>query len=272
MVILIADADEETRLALAEAIAVIDGTAQVIEVCDGAELQSALTGSTPDVVFIDTILPGTDAAAIMAWRQTAGLRTVVVLVADLLSRRWSNIARCINAYDVILKPLDVRSVERVLRAAPHLRRDLSLLLVQPSGRARDLTLQVLEGSLFTISTIEADAGAIALRTTRMRSFDLAFVSFGIADMPALEVACRIDAQHPGTKIVLIGRRSDAMTAAQLALFGAQAYLPMPFTAADVDRLVYEVFGLWQPYLVKALREEEGKFMLDAARPALAVPA
>jgi len=258
MNILIADADEETRLALVETIAAARPDARVVETRDGRELQAALAGAAPDILFIDTILPGADATAIMAWRETVGARTVVVLVADLLADHWSGIARRIDAYDVMLKPLTARGVDRVLQAAAVLRRGLSLLFADPSGRTRALAGHVLQRSLFAFSVTEAEGGAAALRAVRIQGFDLVLVSFGLVDMPALEVACRIGALHPGTRIVMVGRLSEAMTPARLTLFGARAFLPMPFTAADVDRLTYEVFDLWQPYLVKALREEEAK--------------
>jgi DNA-binding NtrC family response regulator len=258
MKILIADADEETRLVLAEAIAAVRPDVRVVETRDGRELQAALAGAAPDILFIDTILPGADAAAIMAWRESVGARTVVVLVADLLADRWSGIARRIDAYDVMLKPLTAQGVDRVLQAAEVLRRGLSLLFAEPSGRTRALAGHVLRRSLFDFSVTEAEGGASALRAARLQDFDLALVSFGLVDMPALEVACRIEALHPGTRIVMVGRRSEAMTSARLALFGARAFLPMPFTVADVDRLTYEVFDLWQPYLVKALRGEEAR--------------
>lgn len=258
MDILIADADEETRLALAEAIATLRPDARVVEVRDGRELRAALAMAAPDIAFIDTILPGADAAAIVAWRETVGARTVVVLVADLLADRWSGIARRIDAYDVMLKPLTAQGVGRVLQAAAILRRGLTLLFAEPSGRTRALAGQVLQRSLFDFSVTEAEGGGAALRAARLQRFDLALVGFGLVDMPALEVACRIGALHPDTRIVMVGRRAEALTPARLALFGARAFLPMPFTAADVDRLTYEVFDLWQPYLVKALREEEAR--------------
>lgn len=258
MKILIADADEETRLTLVEAITTIQPQARIAEVCDGRELHAALAGTAPDILFIDTIFPGADAATIMAWREVVGARTVVVLIADLLANRWSRIAKCIDAYDVILKPLNAQSVQRVLQAAVVLRRDLRLLFVEPSDRTRSLAEQVLQRSLFGFSISIAESGTAALRAVRLQDFDLAFVSFAATDVPALEIACRINALHPTLKTVMLGRRADAIPSAQLALFGAHAFLEMPFTAADLDRLIYEVFDLWQPYLVKALREEEAK--------------
>lgn len=258
MDILIADADEETRLALVEAITAVAPNARIAETRDGHELQAALVSTAPDILFIDTILPGADAATIMTWREAAGAQTVVVLIADLLADRWSRIARCIDAYDVILKPLSTQSVCRVLQATVFLKHNLRLLFVEPQERTRVLAGHIFQRSLFGFSVTAVENGAAALRAARLQSFDLAFLSFGVIDVPALEIACRINSQYPTTKIIMLGRKADAISPAQLALFGAHAFLALPFTASDVDRLVYEVFDLWQPYLVKALRDEEAK--------------
>jgi CheY-like chemotaxis protein len=271
--ILVADADEETRLALVEAIAAVDPAARIVEACDGLALQAALAGQAPDVLFIDTILPSADAAQIMAWRLDAGARTVVVLVADLLADRWPRIAQRVVAYDVILKPLGIRAVERVLQAAVILRRELRVLVAEPSARTRELTAQVLRQSLFRLDVRAVEDGAEAARAARTGAFDLAVVGFGLTDVPALEVACRIDALQPGARIVIAGTAAETLTPAQLALFGARAFLTRPFSAADVDRLIYESFGLWRPYLMKALRDEEAKLAgaAGAVLPAI-VPA
>ncbi len=45
---------------------------------------------------------------------------MIVLVADLLAARWPTIARRLNAYDVLLKPLGQRNVRHVLQAAAFL--------------------------------------------------------------------------------------------------------------------------------------------------------
>lgn len=258
MNIVIADADEETRLALSEAITIIQPEARIAQACDGRALQAALAGAAPDIVFIDTIFPGTDAAMIMAWRETVGAEAVVVLVADLLADRWSLIAKCIDAYDVVLKPLNAQCVRRILNAATLLRRGLRLLLVEPNDRTRNLTNQILDQCLFKVSIVATEGGAAALRAARLQTYDLVLISFSVTDVPALEVACRIDALQPGTKIIMMGRQAAALTSAQLTLFGAHAFLPMPFSVADIERLIYTVFDLWQPYLLKAVREEEAK--------------
>lgn len=265
MKILIADADEETRLTLSEAIAAARPHAQIREVTNGSDLRATLRGPAPDILFIDTILPDTNAEIITAWRKGAGADSVVVLVADLLTARWPTIARRLSAYDVVLKPLGERKVGHVLEAAAFLRRELSLLLIEPSAKTRQITRQILATSSFRFGVTEADNGRSAVKIAATRSVDLIVVGSAIPDMPPSEVACRIDALGTGARIVMaVGQQQDASSSGKLAMFGASTVLRLPFTATDIDRLVYETFGLWQPYLLEALRKEYDRQGDDAS--------
>ena len=119
--ILIADPDEETRLALAEAVVRIDPGARVIEAADGSALNRALAGSRIDLLFVDVLLPQTNGADIRRWRETGNPQGLVVLVTDMLAPRWSSTARRVGAYDVILKPLGDLHIARLLAAGRILR-------------------------------------------------------------------------------------------------------------------------------------------------------
>ncbi len=268
MNILIADADEETRLTLSEAITAARPQARIREVTNGSDLRAALRGPAPDILFIDTILPDTNAEIITAWRKGAGADSVVVLVADLLTARWPTIARRLSAYDVVLKPLGERKVGHVLEAAAFLRRELSLLLIEPSAKTRQITRQILASASFRFGVTEAENGRSAVKIAATRPVDLIVVGSAIPDMPPSEVACRIDALGTGARIVMAVGQQDASSSGKLAMFGASTVLRLPFTATDIDRLVYETFGLWQPYLLEALRKEYDRQGDDA--PALPV--
>jgi CheY-like chemotaxis protein len=269
MNILVADADEETRLTLVEAIAAIAPSARVTEASHGAELRAALAGTPPDILFIDTILPDTDGRMVTSWREGAGAGCVVVLVADLLASRWSSVARLLDAYDVLLKPVSARSVGHVLQAVPLLRRDLTVLLVEPGERTREVARQMLGATAFRFRIAEAAEGRAAVKAARAQAFDLVIIGSAIPDMPASEAACRLDALATGARIVIAGSAVEEPSAAQLALFGVSAYLRMPFDATDLDRLVYGIFGLWRPYLLDALRSET--LRREAERIAAAQP-
>ena len=256
LTVLVADADEETRLALVEAIAANDPDARIVEACNGRELAAALAGEPVDLVFVDVILPGTDAAALRDWRAGHGAGGMIVLVSDLLAPRWPSVARLVGAYDVLLKPLSERHVGRVLAASRVIRRNLRPLVVEPRAATRSLIRRLLRESHFSFEVVDAERGGVALRAARLGGFDVAMIEAELPDLPALEVACQVSDRHPDAKILLMGFSNAAVPARQLDTFGACGYLRKPFSFADVDRAIHDAFGLWHPYLVKALQAEE----------------
>lgn len=253
--ILVADPDEETRLALVEAIARTDPDAVVIEAADGIALNRALTQTHVDVIFIDVVLPQTDGADIQRWRAADNPQGLVVLVTDMLAPRWPSVATRIGAYDVILKPLGDLHIARVLEASRMVSRRLDLLVVDPGRTTRSLIRKLLGQSHFSFRILEAGGGADAVRLTERQPIDLAIIEMGLPDYPALEVACRINDRHPGARLLMTGARIEEGVLRQLPTFGVSGFLQKPFRFFDVDKAVHECFGLWHPYLINALRRE-----------------
>lgn len=66
--ILVADADEESRLSLVEALQEADPGATIIEAANGLELGRSLREAPIDVLFVDVTLPQTEGADILNWR------------------------------------------------------------------------------------------------------------------------------------------------------------------------------------------------------------
>jgi DNA-binding NtrC family response regulator len=255
LTVLIADSDEEARLDLVEAIAASNLNVQIVEACNGQELAAALKNEAVDLVFVDVTLPGTDVTSLAAWRERRGRGAMIVLLSDVLAPRWPAVARLVGAYDVLLKPLNERHVARVLAASNVIRRELRLLVVEPRAAVRTLIRRLLRDSHFTFEIVDAERGSVALRAARLGSFDVALIEADLPDIPALEVACQVSDRHRQAKILLMGLSAAAVPARQLDTFGACGYLRKPFTFADIDRTIHDAFGLWHPYLVKALQAE-----------------
>lgn len=264
LTVLVADADEETRCVLVEAVAALDPGARIIEACDGRDLAAALGREPVDLVFVDVILPGTDAGALLTWRERRGPGAMIILVSDLLAPRWPSVARLVGAYDVLLKPLSERHVAHVLAASRIIARRLRLLVVEPHAATRALIRRLLRESHFSFEIVEAERGAEALRAARLGSFDVALIEAGLPDIPALEVACQVSDRQGHARILLTGFAAAAVPVRQLETFGACGYLRKPFSFADVDRAIHDAFGLWHPYLVKALQAEEAGLLVIGA--------
>lgn len=253
--LLIADPDEETRLALAEAVGRLDPGARIVEAADGSALNHALATSPIDLLFVDVLLPQTNGADIRRWREADNPRGLVVLVTDMLAPRWPATARRVGAYDVILKPLGDIHIGRLLAAHRILSRSLDCLVVDPGQATRTLVRKLLGQSHFSFRIREAAGGRDAVRLAEAGPLDLAIIEMSLPDYPALEVACRINDRHPEARILMTGPRIEEGVQRQLTTFGASGFLPKPFQFFDIDRAVHESFGLWHPYLINALRRE-----------------
>ena len=258
--IVIADADEEVRLTLCEAVARADPGATVIEVSDGLELDRALKRGGIDILFVDVVLPMTNGADIVGWRAATGRNSLIVLVSDLLAPGWPAVAKKIGAYDVILKPLGDHHVRRVVDASRILSRQLNLLVVDPGRETRSLINRLLRRSQFSLNIRQTERGQAAVALVRRQEFDLAIIAMELSDHPALEVACRINDLRPHAKIVLTGRAIEPAMLKQLGTFGISTFLRKPFGFAEIDRMLHEVFGLWRPYLINALQMEERRLL------------
>lgn len=255
LTILVADADEETRLRLVEAITQVDPSAKVLEATNGRELARLLLEGPVDLVVIDVVLPQTNAADLLAWRG-ANPRGMIVLVSDVLAPGWPSVAKRIGAYDVMLKPLDERHIERILKASSVIRRKLRLLIVDASRPTRALVGRLLDQSHFSFDTVQAAGGREAVRLAGKRSFDLVILELNLPDFPALEVACLLNDQQPQAKVVVTGMEVDERLMRQFETFGIAGFLKKPFYFSDLDKSIHQVFGLWHPYLVAALAAEE----------------
>lgn len=264
--ILVADPDEESRLALVEAVRRRDPDAIVIEATDGVALERSLEAHPVDVLFIDVMLPQTNGADIARWRQTGNPNGLIVLVSDMLAPGWPSIAKRLGAYDVIVKPLGDLSIARVLDASRIIARQLDLLVVDPGPATRTLIRKLLGQSHFTFRILEASRGLEAVRLTERQPIDLAIIEMNLPDYPALEVACRISDRQPGARLLMTGATVEEGVRRRLATFGASGFLKKPFRFFDVDKAVHESFGLWHPYLINALQREEASAAAESVPP------
>ncbi|GJD47542.1 Regulator of RpoS [Methylobacterium crusticola] len=257
LTVLIADADDEMRRLLADAIRAEAPDATVREATNGVDLQRALERDRVDLVFVDVVLPQTDGAAIARWRAEAGRHSMVILVSDLLSPRWPSIATHLGAYDVLLKPVGGRQVRNAVEACRVIRRTLSLLVVDPNRATRAVIRRLLDQSHFSFEVVESEGGRRAVNLARRRLFDIAIIDMALPDYPALEVACQIQDRQSATKLIMMGVDLDAETS-RFDTFGIAGLLRKPFHFVDIDRTVHAAFGLWRPYLINALQAEQAR--------------
>lgn len=255
--VLIADADVTARLQLSEIIATFGSDAEIYAAETGRDLFRLIQEQTFDVLFLDMILPYTDVAKLKTALALMSSRggTRLVLVSDRLRTNWTSIALHLHAYEVLTKPYRKHAVAKLLDAFDAIRRPRQTLIVDPSERTRGILRSALQNSQFRLDPVDADTGRRALKQVRRQDFEIAFVSNGLTDMPALEAACQL-LNRTGERIsvVLMNRATDE-THRALEIFGVKDVILQPFDAVDVNRSLHGALGLWRPYLINAIAAE-----------------
>lgn len=260
MSVLVADRQHAERARLAATIGGASADSDiVVDLADsGPDLFCRLREKIYDLVFIDMSLPDIDVAKLKQVfdRIRVNRMSKLVLTAVRLPGDWIEIARCLHAYDVLIKPVRDEVVVGILRSCIRQRTIKKALVVDGGEISRSLVSRVLEGSHFGMKAVAVENGAMALRAARLEHYDLVLIDFapcgnGPADIPPLELACRLLAQSQDkTKVVMMDRRMERAHKT-LDLFGISGVVIKPFGSVALDRCLHASFGLWRPYLVDA---------------------
>jgi two-component system, LytTR family, response regulator len=137
---------------------------QVIGECaDAGALHRAISAATPDVVFLDIRLPGTNGVALARLLQQLCPRPLVVFTTAFESYAVS--AFEVQAIDYLLKPFDdrrfqaaLRRVEQALTAAPGQARYLQRLVIRSIGRVQFVEVAQIDWLAASGNYVEIHAG------------------------------------------------------------------------------------------------------------------
>jgi DNA-binding NtrC family response regulator len=252
--ILVADASQGIREALAASLERADLPHLVHHAGDGPDLLQALKRQRIDLAFVDRRLPGLDGAAFVAtWRGHAA-RALLVLLSDQLTPRWSAVASQVRAYEFLLKPFSDRRVAALVASVEAIRRPRRVLIVDAGRSTRQQVRRLLEETPFTLEVEETDSGAHAVKMAARMGFEMVLVDEALPDLQGLEVGCQI-AKTGQTQVLLLRSRGAGKPAPSLKGLGIAGVLTKPFTRAALERAIHEAFGLWRPYLSNALLDE-----------------
>lgn len=226
---------------------------EVVRAPDAAKAVATLRDQIIDIALIDQRLPGLDGKAIQAWAEAEPGR-LLLITTDRLASAWPAISKQVRAYDTLLKPVRRPRADTVMAAYQRLRQPTRALLVDSLVANLHAVARLLRDSRFGVAVEGIDNGLHAVRIAQLDRFDVVLTSLQLEDMPGMEVTARIAAIPNPPPIILMGGPGDRpkMNEATLEAVGAKAYLRKPFTAAALDGVLHDVFGLWRPYLTKAL--------------------
>lgn len=226
---------------------------EVVQVHDGAAALAALHDDV-QIAIIDQKVPGLDGEAVYQWSLEQGRRGLLLISAARLQERWPAISANARAYDTLLKPIRRPRADTILETYRRLQMPSRALVVDSTIATSRMVVGLLQQSRFEFVVEEVASGQDALRFAQLEPFDVALVTMQLEDMSGPEVASRLAGQADGPRVVLLGNPADraVLSEGSLASFGAHAYLRKPFAAHELDAALHTAFGLWRPYLAKAL--------------------
>ena len=105
--VLIADAGEEYRALLTEAVDAEEDMTVVGCAGDGAEALALAETQQPDVLLLDLVLPGLDGMAVLQQLSERGLRPVTIIVSAFYNEKMITGCAALGAYYFVPKPCDV---------------------------------------------------------------------------------------------------------------------------------------------------------------------
>ena len=131
--ILVIDDDRSVRHLIAKAFD--DSDVEVIPAATAEEGMRLLSGSKPDVVLLDILLPETSGLDVFERIHSSDSKLPVIFITSLSSSETAIRAMTLGAFDYLLKPLDLTRIRDLVRQALEIRRLMSIPVEMPGARA-----------------------------------------------------------------------------------------------------------------------------------------
>ena len=113
--VLIADANEDFRSLLADAIDAEEDMEVVGRASDGTEALSLAAARKPDVLLLDLVLPGLDGMGVLRRLAESAQKPVTIVVSAFYNERMLSASAALGAYYFIPKPCDLAALTARIR-------------------------------------------------------------------------------------------------------------------------------------------------------------
>ncbi len=205
-----------------------------------------IAGGDIDLVFIDPALAAPECAAVIAAARNAEPLPPFAILTAASQEQADELAVSAAADAIVVRPawpLEAKGfVERCIRV----RLPTRVLVVDDSATMRSIVRKILSASRFRLDIAEATEGVEALKQIATGKFDLAIVDYNMPGLNGIETVSEIKRQFPRLSVVMMTSTPDGAIAERARVAGATAFLKKPFYPADLDAVLYSVFGLRVP--------------------------
>jgi CheY-like chemotaxis protein len=226
-----------------------EGVAQTsvpIELIEAGSVQEAwelLSGIRPiDLVLIDRSLPEDDRDLVADIARKATKPAFVVLLTEDRAQDTAP-ASCADA--MATKAGDVKSAQALIEGCVQSQLPRHVLVVDDSPTMRAIVKKILGASRFPLQLSEASEGQAALNVIGRHKADIVFMDYNMPGLNGVETLEALRVSNRKVRVVIMTSATDESVAARALAAGADAFLKKPFYPADVDAVIYGLFGLTQ---------------------------
>jgi two-component system, chemotaxis family, chemotaxis protein CheY len=224
---------------------------------NGRDCLTMLQGHDVDLAFIDVNMPDLSGTEAFWTARKLGVQTFVTLMSSPPSPKAVEMARKLNAYEFLFKPFKADDAIAIIKTYARITAPTKVLIVDDSQTVRQIIQKTIKASLFNCRIADAADGQTAIERCSREAFDVVFLDCNMPNLSGLETLERLLKANPNLKVVMISSERDDVRDMRARKLGAYAFLPKPFTAADMDLTLHNIHGLRSPNL--RLQRDERDF-------------
>ena len=235
---------------------ILEDQYQVLTTDNGEKALKIIKEENPDIVFLDLKLPGMDGIEALGQIKETNPSIIVIMITGHGTVEKAVESMDLGAYEYIVKPLNVKEVEALIRQAlrmsgleqevislrkkmekkqsEKMERKYKLLVVDDEIGVRDL-IKTAFGSDYEVFTAEsAEAG---FDIVKAENPDLIFLDIKLPGIDGIEALGRIKKMDEKVIVIMITAFGGEKDAIKCMKMGAAAYVNKPFDVSYITMLV-----------------------------------
>lgn len=214
-----------------------------LEIFEADSVQKApalLARREPDLVLVDEAVSESDRMQIAKTARELQKPAFVVQLSGDSAEQKATLS-CADA--LATKPRDAKTAQIVVDGCVRSRLRSRVLVVDDSATMRSIVKKILGASCFPLQLTEAAEGQAALNIIGRHTADIVFMDYNMPGLNGVETLEALRASNRNVRVVIMTSADDESVAARALAAGADAFLKKPFYPADVDAVIYGLFGL-----------------------------
>ncbi len=246
--ILVADDSAVIRRLVREVEGNVPHALSFVEAEDGTTCLEHLSSGTFDMAFIDVNMPGISGLDALAQSRQRGNKTFVTIITSCIGKENIEYARALKAYEYLAKPFQPEDISAIINNYKYLTRLTSVLVVDDSQTARKLIEKVLRASIFNLEIHNVGDGPSALVAYQQKPYDIIFLDINMPCISGVDTLQMLRKLSASVKVVLMTADRSEELAKSVQSLDVQRFLYKPFFPDDINRVLYNLFGLKPPFL------------------------